>query len=149
MMVILRENVPNLGRIGDVVKVTDGYARNFLLPRKLVAQADEGNMAMINHWKKRLEKKRVAQKALATELAKKLADVTCNISKKVGENDKIFGSVTTAEIAAFLHKLGHTSIDRHQVILEAPIKALGVHTVNLRLDAEVTAPLKVWVVKEE
>src|SRR4051794_29199388 len=99
MLVILRENVENLGHIGDVVKVPDGYARNFLLPRKLVVAADEHNVAQIEHHKKGLEKRRLAQKSVAQELANKLAEVSVNISRKVGENDKLFGSVSAADIA--------------------------------------------------
>src|SRR5689334_5944412 len=99
MVVILRENVENLGRIGDVVKVTDGYARNFLLPRNLVVAADEKNLATIEHHKRMLEKKRAAQMATAKEAATKLEAYSCTISRKVGENDKLFGSVTSVDIA--------------------------------------------------
>jgi len=104
MLVILRENVENLGRTGDVVKVTDGYARNFLLPRNLVVAADEKNIATIEHHKRLLEKKRLAQKAGALELAKKLEEFSCTISRKVGEHDKLFGSVSTTDIADALKK---------------------------------------------
>src|SRR4051794_11327394 len=98
MLVILRENVENLGGIGDVVKVSDGYARNYLLPRSLVVAADEGNMAAVEHHKRTLEKKRLAQRANSVELAKKLESVSCTIARKVGEHDKLFGSVTVADI---------------------------------------------------
>jgi large subunit ribosomal protein L9 len=99
MQVILLENVENLGRIGDLVNVTDGYARNFLLPRKLVAAADASNIAKIEHHKRSLEKKRLAARGAAEELAKKLADFSCTLSRKVGEGDKLFGSVSTSDIA--------------------------------------------------
>lgn len=148
MLVILRENVENLGRIGDVVKVSDGYARNFLLPRNLVAEADEKNLAAIEHHKRMLEKKRLAQVATAKELAQKLESFSCTISRKVGENDKLFGSVTTVDIADALKKAGH-KVEKRTIVLDAPIKALGVHTVSIKLEPEVTAALKVWVVKEE
>jgi large subunit ribosomal protein L9 len=148
MLVILKENVENLGRIGDVVNVTDGYARNFLLPRNLVVAADEKNIAAIEHHKKSLEKKRMASKASAQELAKKLADYSCTLSRKVGEGDKLFGSVSTADIADVLKKAGFP-VERREIQLDQPIKTLGVHPVTIKLDADVEATLKVWVVKEE
>ena len=148
MLVILRENVDNLGRIGDVVKVSDGYARNFLLPRSLVVAADENNIAMIEHHKRSLEKKRLAQKGAAEELAKKLNDFSCNITRKAGEQDKLFGSVSTGDIAEALAKAGF-NIEKRLIHMEHPIKALGVHPVMVKLEPEITATLKVWVVKEE
>src|SRR3954468_14629079 len=107
MLVVLRETVANLGRIGDVVNVTDGYARNYLLPRNLVVAADEKNVAAIEHHKKTLEKKRLAQRASSEELAKKLADYSCTIARKVGEHDKLFGSVTSHDIYEALKKAGY------------------------------------------
>ncbi len=148
MLVILRENVDNLGRTGEVVKVSPGYARNFLLPRKLVAIADETNVAAIENQKKQLEKKRQAQRAVAEDLAKKIAEVSCTISRKVGENDKLFGSVSGSDIAAALAKAGY-QIDKRSIQIDNAIKTLGVHTVSVKLEPEVTASVKVWVVKEE
>lgn len=148
MLVVLRENVENLGRIGDVVKVTDGYARNFLLPHNLVVAADEKNVAAIEHHKKTLEKKRLAQKATAIDLAKRLGDFSCTISRKVGEHDKLFGSVTATDVADALKKAGHP-VEKRMVHLEGSIKSLGVHPVTVKLEPEVEATVKVWVVKEE
>lgn len=148
MLVILRENIENLGQTGDVVKVSDGYARNYLIPRKLVAFADEQNVAAIEHQKRSLEKKRLAQKSAAEELSAKLANVSCTIARKVGEHDKLFGSVGNADIAEQLKKSGY-DVPKRSIHIENPIKALGVHTVTVKLTPEVTAPLKVWVVKEE
>lgn len=148
MQVILKENISNLGRIGDIVKVSDGYARNYLLPRNLVVQADPKNVTQLEHHKKILEKKRQAQKADAEEIAKKLTSYSCTITKKVGENDKLFGSVTTSEISNSLKK-GGFEIPKSTIILDSPIKALGVHTVTVKLENDVTANLKIWVVKEE
>lgn len=148
MLVVLRENVPNLGRIGDVVKVSEGFARNYLLPRKWVVAAAEGNIKQIEHHKKQLEKKRLAQRAGAEELAKKLGEFSCNLSRKVGENDKLFGSVTAGDIADALRKAGFP-VDRRDVTLEHPIKSLGVHTVTVRLEQDIAPSVKVWVVKEE
>jgi large subunit ribosomal protein L9 len=148
MQVILRENVENLGRIGDIVKVSDGYARNYLLPRGLVTIADEKNKAAIEHHQRSLERKRLAQRASSEELAKKLADFSVTIARKVGENDKLFGSVSTSDIAEAL-KAGGYAVERRWIQIEHPIKALGVHPVTVKLDSEVTATVKVWVVKEE
>jgi len=148
MQVILRENVENLGHIGDLVNVSEGYARNFLLPRKLVMIADENNIKQIEATQKALEKKRQAQKADAEAIAKKLADFSCTIKKKVGEHDKLFGSVSTSEIADALAK-GGFAIKKGAIHLEHPIKALGVHTASVKLAPEVTASVKVWVAKEE
>jgi large subunit ribosomal protein L9 len=148
MLVILRENVENLGSTGEVVKVTDGYARNYLLPRNLVVAADEKNIAAIEHHKRTLEKKRQAQRATAQVLAKKLEEFSCNISRKVGENDKLFGSVSVSDIADALKKAGY-KVDKRSIILESAIKALGVHTVTIKLEPEVSATVKVWVVKDE
>lgn len=147
MLVILKENVENLGRIGDVVKVSDGYARNFLIPQKKVVPANKDNVAQVEHQKKMLEKKRSAEKLSAEEQAKKIAAFTCNISRKVGEKDKLFGSVTTQDIADAL-KAGGIDIEKRSIHLREPIKTLGVHNVEIKLLPEVVSNLKVWVVKE-
>lgn len=147
MLVVLKENVENLGRIGDVVKVSGGYARNFLIPGKKVVPANEDNIAQIEHQKKLLEKKRALEKSSAEEIVKKISSFTCNISRKVGEKDKLFGSVTTGDIADAL-KAGGIDVEKRSIHLKDPIKALGVHTVEVRLLPEVSANLKVWVVKE-
>jgi large subunit ribosomal protein L9 len=147
MLVILKENVENLGRIGDVIKVTDGYARNFLIPKKLVVPANENNIAAIEHQKKLLEKKRAAEKLSAEELAKKISGFTCNITRKVGEKDKLFGSVSTSDIADAL-KAGGIEIEKRSIHLKEPIKSLGVHNAEVKLLPEVVANLKIWVVKE-
>ncbi|OFZ83492.1 MAG: 50S ribosomal protein L9 [Bdellovibrionales bacterium RIFOXYD1_FULL_55_31] len=148
MLVILRENIENLGRIGDAVKVSDGYARNYLLPRNLVVAADEKNLAIIEHHKRSLEKKRLAQRASAEELAKKLNEFSCTITRKAGEHDKLFGSVNVGDIADALTAAGY-SVEKRLIRLDNPIKSLGVHPVTIKLEPEVTATLKVWVVKEE
>lgn len=148
MLVILRENVVNLGRVGDVVSVSDGYARNFLLPRNLVARADEKNVQAVEHQKRMLEKKRLAQRTSADELARKLGEFSCTLKRKVGENDKLFGSVSTHDIAEALKSAGYP-VERREIELEHPIKTLGVHPVIVKLDPEVSATVKVWVVKEE
>ncbi|HAR44438.1 MAG TPA: 50S ribosomal protein L9 [Bdellovibrionales bacterium] len=148
MLVILRENVENLGRIGDAVTVSDGYARNYLLPRNLVLAADEKNLAMIEHQKRTLEKKRLAERASAEELAKKLNETSCTLNRKSGEHDKLFGSVNAGDIADALKKVG-LNIEKRMIQLTNPIKTLGVHPVTVKLEPEVSATLKVWIVKEE
>lgn len=148
MLVILRENVENLGRIGDLVNVSSGFARNYLLPRKLVMLADPANVKMIENQKKVLEKKRLAARAVSQELAKKISDQSVTISRKVGEHDKLFGSVTQADIVEALKK-GGLDVEKRMIVLEQPIKALGVHNVTIKFDQDVAAAVKVWVVKEE
>lgn len=147
MLVILKENVENLGRIGDVVKVADGYARNFLIPNRKVVAASEKNLSAIEHQKKMLEKKRASEKLSAEETAKKIAGFTCNISRKTGEKDKLFGSVTANDIADALNA-GGIEVEKRSIHIPTPIKALGVHSVEIKLLPEVVANLKVWVVKE-
>jgi large subunit ribosomal protein L9 len=135
-------------QFADVVKVSDGFARNFLIPKRLVVPADEKNLAAINHQKKILEKKRQAEKTAAQDVVQKLAAHSCTIARKVGENDKLFGSVGAADIAAELKKAGF-KVDKRSIQLDDTIKALGVHSVSVRLLPEVTATVKVWVVKQE
>ena len=147
MLVILKENVENVGQTGDVVKVSDGFARNYLLPKKLVLVANKDNLEQMAHHKKVFEKKREAQKAKAVEFLQKLEQHSCTIVKKTGEKDKLFGSVGANDIAIELKKAG-LLVEKRQIQLDEPIKALGVHTVSVRLQPEVTAKLKVWVVKE-
>lgn len=147
MKVILKENVENLGRTGDLVNVSEGFARNFLLPRKLVVVAQEGNIKMIENQKKLLEKKRLANRAEAEKLAEALAKVSITLARKVGENDKLFGSVTALEIAEALKAQGF-SVERRMVQISHPIKTLGIHNVNVALEAGIDVSIKVSVVKE-
>ncbi|MBU6375697.1 MAG: 50S ribosomal protein L9 [Bdellovibrionales bacterium] len=147
MQVILRENVENLGRVGDIVKVSDGYARNFLLPRNLVFVADEGNVRVIENHKKQLEKRAQQMKLTAEEQAKALSTVTVSLSRKVGEHEKLFGSVSAGDIAEALARAGH-KVERRWVQIVDPIKSLGTFNVSVRLMPEVTATIKVVVTKE-
>lgn len=148
MLVILRETIDKLGRTGDIVKVSDGYARNYLLPRNLVLIANEENKSALDHHKRVLEKKRLAEKGASEEVAKKLSEISCTITRKVGDKEKLFGSVGPADIAAELAKTG-LKIEKRQIVLPDPIKTLGVHSVQVKLQSEVVATVKVWVVKEE
>lgn len=147
MLVILKENVENLGRVGDVVRVSDGYARNFLLPKKLVGVADEGNMAAIEHQKAILSKKREAQKATAEELAAKLSKFTCKITRKTGDKDKLFGSVSAGDVFDSLKASGF-DIEKRQILMTDAFRALGTYTVQIKILPDVTSTIQVVVAKE-
>lgn len=147
MLVILRENVKNLGRIGDVVTVTEGYARNFLLPKKLVMLAEANNLKMIENQKRSLAKKRAATLADSEAVAAKMNGVSVTVSRKVGENEKLFGSVTSGDIAAALEKAGH-KVEKSSIKMDTAIKTLGTFDVTVHLDAQVEAKIKVTVAKE-
>jgi large subunit ribosomal protein L9 len=148
MEVILREDVEKLGTRGQVVKVASGYARNFLLPKRLAVPATDANRKIVEqerHAHLRREAKLVAD---AGELAKMMTNVTVTISQKAGENDQLFGSVTAKDIAEALEQQGYT-IDRRKIALEEPIKTLGEFKVMLRLHREVPAEITVRVEKEK
>jgi large subunit ribosomal protein L9 len=145
MKVILREEVTDLGSIGDLVTVKDGYARNFLLPRQLAVKADTKNMRQIEHQKRLIESSKVRVKGEAQDLATRLDGVSCTIPMLVGEQDKLFGSVTSKDIEEALLQEG-IKLSRKRIILDEPIKSLGVYTVDIRLHSEVSGKLKVWVV---
>jgi len=146
MEVILREHVDNLGRRGQVVKVAAGYARNYLLPRKLALPATEGNKRHIERERKIMEARESEEKAQAEALAARLVLIEISIARRVGETDQLYGSVTAVDIADYLKDKG-VEIDRRKLILPEPIKAIGDHQVPLRLHREVTVPLTVKVVK--
>ena len=147
MEVILREHVDNLGKRGEIVKVADGYARNYLLPRKLALPATDGNRKHVERERKIVEARESQEKAQAEAIAARLAAVDITIARRVGETDALYGSVTSADIADFLKAKGF-ELDRRKLILPEPIKAIGDHDVPLKLHREVTVPLKVHVVKE-
>jgi large subunit ribosomal protein L9 len=147
MEVILREHVDHLGRRGDVVKVADGYARNYLIPRKLALPATEGNRRHVERERKKMELREAEEKAVAEAIAARLAAIDITIARRVGETEQLYGSVTAADIAEFLKGRGF-EIDRRKLILPEPIKTLGDHEVPLKLHREVAVPLTVHVVKE-
>jgi len=147
MDVILRENVANLGKAGEVVTVKDGYARNFLLPKGLAYQATEGNRKRLESERKRKLQLHAAEIGEAQVVAAKLAEVSLTFQMKAGEGDKLFGSVTTADIAGQLEAQGY-ELDRRQIELDEPLKALGVYKVPIRLHADVKPEIRVWVVRE-
>jgi large subunit ribosomal protein L9 len=147
MEVILRETVDNLGKRGEVVKVADGYARNYLLPRKLALPATEGNRKHVERERKIVEVREAEEKGQADAIAARIAAVDITIARRVGETEALYGSVTSGDIADYLKAKGF-EIDRRKLILPEPIKTLGEHDVPLKLHREVTLPLKVKVVKE-
>ena len=148
MEVILREDIDRLGNRGDVVKVAAGYARNFLLPKKLAVAATESNKKIVEQERQAHLRKEAKLKTEAEDLSKLLTGVNVTIAQKAGENDQLFGSVTAKDVAEALEKQNFT-IDRRKILLEEPIKQLGDHTVNVRLHKDVTTPITVHVVKEE
>jgi large subunit ribosomal protein L9 len=147
MEVILREHVDNLGRRGEIVKVADGYARNFLLPRQLALPATAGNKKHVERERKIMETREAEEKGQASSLAARLATVDISISRRTGDTEQLYGSVTSGDIVDFLKAKGF-EIDRRKLILPEPIKTIGEHTVPLKLHREVTVPLTVKVVKE-
>ena len=148
MEVILREEVEKLGRRGDVVKVASGYARNFLLPKRLAVAANDSNKKIVEQEKQAHLRRDAKETADAQELAKLMANVTVTIAQKAGENDQLFGSVTAGDIAASLEKQGYT-IDRKKVHLDEPIKQLGEFKASVRLHRDVTVEVPVHVTREE
>ena len=147
MKVILKADIERLGKVGEVVTVTPGYARNFLLPRALAFEATENNLARIEVDKKRYVKVQAKARLEAEAQAAKLNALSLTIRQPAGESDKLFGTVTTMDIAAALEKEGF-AIDKRHITIEEPIKSLGIYTVPVKLAPEVSAALKVWVVRE-
>lgn len=148
MKVILCEEVPNLGEMGETVNVSDGYARNFLLPRKLAVQAESASAKQIEHERRIIQRREEKRRTALEEAAQQLGSLTIEIKAQAGEEDKIFGSVTTAHIAETLKELGH-DVDRKSIVLDEPIRALGIYCARIRLGSGVEADLKIWVEKLE
>jgi large subunit ribosomal protein L9 len=147
MEVILREHVEHLGRRGEIVKVADGYARNYLLPRKLALLATEGNKKQIERERAKLEAREVEEKGVAEAIADRMANLEVVIARKVGETEALYGSVTTADVAEALAAKGF-DIDRRKIQLAEPIKKLGDFDLPIKLQREVIATVKVRVVAE-
>lgn len=150
MKVILRQNIDSLGKMGDIVTVKDGYARNYLLPRGFAYVATKGNTHVLEEERKRLQVKLNRQIKEASEIAAELEkhENAITIPMQVGEEDKLFGSVTKEMIAEKLAEKGFT-IDRRKIEIDEPIKVLGIFTVNVKLHTDVSAKVKVWVVRQE
>lgn len=145
MKVILIENVPSLGKAGDVVHVANGYARNFLIPKKLGLEASSANIHVLEGQRQSFLKKADYEKQKAADLAGKIETLSCTLARQVGENEKLFGSVTTMDLHEFLSDQG-ISLDRRKILLPNPIKSLGVFTVPVKLHSDITVHLKVNVV---
>ena len=148
MEIILKANVPHLGKMLDVVKVKDGYARNFLFPRKLAVRATKEAKAQIESNRAALEAQFQKELAAAGDVAAKLSQVAGNLERRVVEGERLYGSVTAADIADAITKQG-VKVTRAQVALEEPIKQLGVYTVTIKVFSDVEAQVKVWVVAEK
>jgi large subunit ribosomal protein L9 len=148
MEIILREDIDKLGQRGQVVKVTAGYARNYLLPRRLAVAATEGNKKIVEQERQAHLRREVKVQSEAQELGKMMGSVEITITQKAGENNQLFGSVTPADIAAALEKQGY-SVDRKKIQMDEPIKTLGDFKVAVRLHKDVSVDLPVHVVKED
>ncbi len=144
MQVILSEDVENLGAMGETVKVADGYARNYLIPRKLAVQLDSGSAKQIDHQKRVIKNREEKYREHLQEVSKALEALTIEIKVRAGAEDRIFGSVTGRDLADRLKELGH-DIDRKTILLDGPIRELGIYSVPMRLASGIEANLKVWV----
>jgi large subunit ribosomal protein L9 len=147
MEVILKEDVAKLGSRGDVVKVAEGYGRNFLLPRKLAIEANTGNKKVIEQMRAAVVRRSAKEKAQAEELSKQFDGVSVSFARRAGEQDQLFGSVTSGDLAEALEKKGF-NVDRRKIQLHEPLKTLGEFTVPVKLHKDVTAHLKVVIEKE-
>ncbi len=146
MQVILRRDVEKLGVAGDLVEVSNGYGRNYLFPRGLAIEASPKNLKVIEHEKRLIAERKKNAIRDAESFKKKLSETSVTVAMQAGEEDKLFGAVTSMDIAEALSKEG-ISIDKRNIILDEPIKRLGIYAVNVKVHPEVMAELKVWVVK--
>lgn len=147
MKVILREDIDNLGESGEVVDVKPGYFRNYLEPREMAMRATNANVHVFEQERRLKEVRENKAKVDAEKLAEKLSNLSLNAMVQVGEEDKVFGSVTSQDIAGLLEEQGY-EIDKRDILLEEPIKALGIYQVPVKLHKDVTVEVKVWVIKE-
>jgi large subunit ribosomal protein L9 len=147
MKVILRQNYETLGQIGDVVEVKNGFGRNFLIPRKIAYAALKGNVKALEEEKKTFDKRKHNEILTAEKLASELEKVSVSIPVQVGEEDKIFGTVTTQMIADALKEKGY-DLDKRKIEIDEPIKSLGIYGISVKVHANVNAKIKVWVVRE-
>lgn len=147
MKIILREDIPDLGEAGKTIEVKAGYGRNYLIPRNMAIPATKANLAAIGEIQKQKDIRDKKSRREADKIKSAIEKISVSASVKVGEEDKLFGSVTSADIAALMKNEGIT-VDKRAVILEEPIKSLGVYTVPVKIDKDIVADLKVWVIKE-
>lgn len=147
MEVILSQDVPQLGKTGDVVKVKEGYARNFLIPRRMACAATAGNLKRIEQLEKTRKIQHEARKAEAGQLAEKLNKLSCTVSVEVNDLEKLYGAVSEPDIVKALETEGF-DIDKKQIVIEKPIEELGIFEVGIKLHPEVTAKIRLWVTKK-
>jgi large subunit ribosomal protein L9 len=147
MKIVLRQDYDKLGKLGDVVEVKNGFARNYLIPRNIAFQATPQNLKTFENDRKRAEQKQLHDQREAQQLADKLKDVSLTATVTVGEEDKVFGAITSQNIADLLAAKGF-ELDRRKIQLDEPLKALGVYEVTIKLHADIETSIKVWVVKE-
>ena len=147
LKIILLKDVEQLGQAGDVVQVADGYGRNFLIPQRQAVVASDANVAQFETWRKEHEAAADRERKTAEDLGKRLEKDSLTAAVRVGDEDRLFGSVTSQNITALLKEKGY-EVDRRAVELEEPIRALGVYNIEVRLHPQVTSSVKLWVVKE-
>lgn len=147
MKVILTENVKSLGQIGDIVEVKRGHARNYLMPEKLAVEANPRNVKAIDHQRRLLSQKMSKQLSDSKKFAEELDTVSLTLSKKAGEQNKLFGSVTDMDIEKALNEKGYP-VTRKMIQLDEPIKTLGVYNINLKIHPETDTKIKLWIIKE-
>ena len=147
MQVILLEDVPSLGKAGDQVRISDGFGRNYLIPKKKALLATEKSLKALEHQKRQVQQRMGKVKKDVETIVQQIETLSCTFAKPVGESGKLFGSVTSMEIEGYLKENG-IEVDRKKILLEEPIKNLGMFNVPIKLHPEVTAHLKVWVVQE-
>lgn len=147
MKVILKEDIKHVGKMGQIVDVADGYARNYLIPKGLVTEASTKNIKFLEHEKRIIQEKSKKIRNSAQDLAHRISSLTISIKAKAGEEGKLFGSITTMDVAEALQKEG-VEIDKKKISLEEPIKRLGSYTVNIKLHPDVSAPLNIQIVEE-
>ncbi len=147
MQLILLEDISSLGKAGDLVKVSDGYGRNYLIPQKKAVLATEKSLKVIQHQQRQVQQRMEKMKKDAEKMAQQIEQLSCTFLKTVGESGKLFGSVTSMDLETYLKENG-IEVDRKKISLEEPIKNLGMFTVPIKLHPEVTTHLKVWVVQE-
>ena len=146
MEIILTEDVKGLGKQGELKNVKQGYALNYLIPKGLAFKATKANMKKLEEYKRTLEKRKIREEQKTKELIEKLNTISCNITTQAGDDDKLYGSVTNQDIANALKEQG-IDIDKRKIILEEPIKKLGVYNVPVHFSQDLQAELKVWVIK--
>jgi len=147
MKVILVQDFESLGHMGEIVEIADGYARNFIVPRQIALEATPANIKSFEEEKKRQLLRLNREKIAAEKLSEELSKISCTVPMAVGDEDRVFGSVTSQDVADALKEKGY-EVDKRKVLLDEPIKSLGIYTVPIKLHPEVEAKVKVWVVKK-